>query len=54
VRITAAIGLLVATSAAAQPFSDAEIRAILAHGPWPTPIVTDPSHRVSGTRAASN
>jgi cytochrome c peroxidase len=33
-------------------FTEAEIRAILAHGPWPTPITTDPSNRVSGKRAA--
>ena len=29
-----------------------EIRAILAHGPWPTPATSDPSNRVSGQRAA--
>jgi cytochrome c peroxidase len=33
-------------------FTEAETRAILAHGPWPTPITTDPSNRVSGKRAA--
>ena len=33
-------------------FSAAEIRAILAHGPWPTPITGDPSNRASGRRAA--
>ena len=47
-----AMGLLVATAAAAEPFSEAQIRAILAHGPWPTPIAADPSNRVSGRRAA--
>lgn len=33
-------------------FTDAEVRAILAHGPWPTPIKADPSNRVSGKREA--
>src|SRR5262249_53600791 len=28
-------------------FSDAEIKSILSHGPWPTPAVPDPSNRVS-------
>ena len=35
-----------------QPFSEAEIRAILAHGPWPVPHAADPSNRVSGKREA--
>jgi cytochrome c peroxidase len=30
------------------PFSDAETRAILRHGPWPPPTRRDPSNRVSG------
>ena len=34
------------------PFTEAEIRAILAHGPWPTPATKDPSNRVSGNRKA--
>src|SRR5688572_4250476 len=29
-------------------FTESEIKAILAHGPWPTPWVKDPSNRVSG------
>ena len=34
---------------AAKPsFSDAEIKVILSHGPWPTPVGPDPSNRVSG------
>ena len=33
-------------------FSESEIRAILAHGPWPTPMANDPSNRASGRRAA--
>ncbi|HEY7542406.1 MAG TPA: cytochrome c peroxidase [Methylomirabilota bacterium] len=33
---------------AAKPsFSDAEIKSILTHGPWPTPVEPDPSNRVS-------
>jgi len=32
--------------------SDAEIKAILAHGPWPTPTAADPTNRVSGKREA--
>ena len=34
-------------------FSDAERRAILAHGPWPPPLLADPSNRVSGNREAA-
>ena len=34
------------------PFTEAEIRAILAHGPWPVPLATDASNRVSGKREA--
>jgi cytochrome c peroxidase len=33
--------------AAAPSFSDAEIKIILSHGPWPTPAGPDPSNRVS-------
>ena len=33
-------------------FSDAELKAILAHGPWPLPIAADPTNRVSGKREA--
>jgi len=34
---------------AAEPsFSDAEIKIILSHGPWPTRVGPDPSNRVSG------
>src|SRR5262245_7031475 len=33
-------------------FSDAEVKAILAHGPWPTPMAADPTNRVSGKREA--
>jgi cytochrome c peroxidase len=34
------------------PFTQSEVRAILAHGPWPVPIRNDPSNRVSGKREA--
>lgn len=30
------------------PFTDAETRAILQHGPWPMPWSRDPGNRVSG------
>jgi cytochrome c peroxidase len=33
-------------------FTESEIRAILAHGPWPAPAEADPSNRVSGKREA--
>jgi cytochrome c peroxidase len=46
-----ALGLL-AAGAGAQVFSEAEIRAILAHGPWPVPATTDPSNAASGKRQA--
>ena len=35
-----------------QPFTESEIRALVAHGPWPVPIRGDPSNRVSGKREA--
>jgi cytochrome c peroxidase len=38
--------------AAAEPFSETEVRAILAHGPWPMPASTDATNRVSGKREA--
>jgi cytochrome c peroxidase len=44
--------LSAATYAADAPFTQAEIQAILAHGPWPTPLTKDPSNRVSGVRPA--
>ena len=48
-------GLALPFAAAAQdpaPLTEAETRAILAHGPWPVPITTDPSNPVSGKREA--
>lgn len=47
--------LLTFSSAAAQSlidFTPEEIRRIARHGPWPPPIVADPSNRVSGQAAA--
>ena len=32
--------------------SEAEVRAILAHGPWPVPVVADPANRASGKAEA--
>jgi cytochrome c peroxidase len=34
------------------PFSESEIRAILAHGPWPVPLRNDPGNPASGKREA--
>jgi cytochrome c peroxidase len=34
------------------PFTDAEVRAILSHGPWPAPGKNDPTNRASGKREA--
>ena len=48
-------GLALPLAVAAQdpaPFTEAEIRAILAHGPWPVAVTTDPANRVSGKREA--
>jgi cytochrome c peroxidase len=41
-----------AAAAAAEPFSEAEVRAILAHGPWPAPGTSDPGNAASGRREA--
>jgi cytochrome c peroxidase len=43
---------LLAAAPAAQPFTEADIRAIVSHGPWPPPFRADPSNRVSGNREA--
>ena len=50
-------GLAFLLAASASPasdvvFTEAEVRAILSHGPWPAPATRDPSNRVSGNRAA--
>jgi len=49
-----AVLALTSGAAATQPlaFSDAELRAILRHGPWPAPWTPDPSNRVSGSAHA--
>jgi cytochrome c peroxidase len=47
--------LLVAVLAAAQTafaFTEAEVHALAAHGPWPPAFRPDPSNRVSGNREA--
>jgi len=50
VRFLLALLLAVATQAAA--FTDAEVRAIASHGPWPPAFRADPSNRVSGNPQA--
>jgi cytochrome c peroxidase len=54
VRLSFVFLVLAATAAAraAPGFTDAETRAVLAHGPWPAPWARDPSNRVSGNAAA--
>ena len=47
------LGTLLSAAAAAEvQFTPAEFSAILAHGPWPTPVAPDPTNRASGRRAA--
>jgi cytochrome c peroxidase len=48
----AALPWSVAAAEEAPSFTESEIRAILAHGPWPVPRTNDPSNRVSGKREA--
>jgi cytochrome c peroxidase len=55
---TVALCLLAAIAIAAEPpavipFSDAQIRRIVSHGPWPPPPQRDPSNRLSGNAAAA-
>ena len=45
-------GLLLSAAQSAHAFSDAEVRAISAHGPWPPAFRPDPSNRVSGNKEA--
>jgi len=47
-----AIPVALAEQPALVPFTDAQVKAILALGPWPPPLPTDPSNRVSGKPAA--
>ncbi len=44
--------LLVAFAQAAHSFTEAQVRAIAAHGPWPPAFKADPSNRVSGNKQA--
>jgi cytochrome c peroxidase len=44
--------LLLAAATQAAAFSDAEVRAISGHGPWPPVSVPDPSNRASGGKDA--
>ena len=50
------VALILATASAANgasaSFTEAEVRTILSHGPWPAPWTRDPSNRVSGNAAA--
>ena len=52
--VAVSLCLLAGTSIAANDvqFTESEVRAILSHGPWPTPIASDPTNRASGQRAA--
>src|SRR5262245_41806034 len=48
----AALAALTAVPGLSADFTQDEIRALVAHGPWPVPIRADPSNRVSGKREA--
>ena len=52
--VAVSLCLLAGTGFAADDvqFTEHEIRAILAHGPWPVPSASDPTNRASGRRAA--
>jgi len=50
--LSGALATLAAVAADEVQFTAAERRAILAHGPWPTPLTTDPTNRASGRGAA--
>ena len=47
-----AASALASGAAEEPPFTPAEIRAILSHGPWPAPDSGDPGNRVSGKAEA--
>ena len=52
-RCLGVLCILAALHAQAAPdFSEAQVRAILSHGPWPMPWTRDPSNRVSGSARA--
>ena len=44
--------LLLAAAPAAAAFTEAQVRAIASHGPWPPAFKPDPSNRASGNREA--
>jgi len=44
--------LLLAAAPAAAAFTEAQVRAIASHGPWPPAFKPDPSNRASGNRGA--
>ena len=46
------LAILVAVAQVAHAFSDAQVRAIASHGPWPPAFKADPSNRVSGNKDA--
>lgn len=48
----AAMALALPAAAQVPAFTESEVKAILAHGPWPVPIRADPGNRVSGSRDA--
>jgi cytochrome c peroxidase len=52
VTLLAALAPLAATAADIVGLDPVEIRLILRHGPWPQPVLRDPSNRVSGDPAA--
>ncbi|MGH8686360.1 MAG: cytochrome-c peroxidase [Burkholderiales bacterium] len=47
-RLRVAVFLVVPLAPAAFAFTDAEVHAIAAHGPWPPAFAPDPSNRASG------
>jgi cytochrome c peroxidase len=44
--------LLLAAATQAAAFTDAQVRAVAAHGPWPPAFAPDPSNRASGSKDA--
>jgi cytochrome c peroxidase len=49
--VLAAVAVVALPALAAAPgFTEAEVRAILSHGPWPAPASADASNRISGKR----
>ncbi|HWJ01903.1 MAG TPA: cytochrome c peroxidase [Burkholderiales bacterium] len=51
ILLLGALAPLAAAGAEVQ-FTDAEVRAILAHGPWPAPLTADATNRASGRGTA--